>query len=50
VDINEQRALQLIARVQARYKRVMPFVNLQDIPSPQGAQVNVAVLSNVHSG
>jgi len=49
VDVNEQRAIQLIARVQARYK-CMPFVGLQDIPSPHGARVNVHLATTVHAG
>lgn len=32
VDMNEQRALQLIARMQAKHKRVSPFVNM-DVPA-----------------
>jgi hypothetical protein len=32
VDANEQRALQLIARMQAKHKRVSPFVNM-DVPA-----------------
>jgi len=32
VDANEQRAMQLIARMQAKHKRVSPFVKL-DLPA-----------------
>jgi hypothetical protein len=32
VDVNERRAMQLIARMQAEYKRVSPFVNM-DVPA-----------------
>jgi len=50
VDSNEQRALQLIARMQARYKKVMPFLDLRDIPSPQGLRVNVPAMAGAHAG
>jgi len=29
VDVNEQRAMQLIARMQSRHKKVSPFVNME---------------------
>jgi hypothetical protein len=32
IDTNEQLALQLIARMQARYKKSLPFLDLRDIP------------------
>ena len=32
VDANERRALQLIARMQAKHKKVFPFLSVQDIP------------------
>ena len=32
VDVNERRAMQLIARMQAEHKRVSPFVNM-DVPA-----------------
>ena len=41
MDANEQRALQLIARVQAEYKKTKPFLDLQDIPTSQGLRVRV---------
>ena len=33
VDANERRALQLIARMQAKHKKVFPFLNAQDVPA-----------------
>jgi hypothetical protein len=33
VDANEQRALQLIARMQAGHKKVAPFLDAQDVPA-----------------
>lgn len=35
-DLNEQRAAQLIARLQAEYKKPALFAGLQEIPSPHG--------------
>lgn len=32
LDANEQRALQLIARMQADYKKSQPFMDLRDVP------------------
>lgn len=31
VDVNERRALQLIARMQAEHKKVFPFVNMKEM-------------------
>jgi hypothetical protein len=31
LDANEQRALQLIARMQANYKKAVPFVGLRNV-------------------
>jgi hypothetical protein len=31
-DVNERRAMQLIARMQAKHKRISPFVNM-DVPA-----------------
>jgi hypothetical protein len=38
MDLNEQRAMQLIAQVRAPYQRPKAFLRLQDIPSPHGMQ------------
>ena len=35
-DLNEQRAAQLITRLQAEYKKPALFAGLQEIPSPHG--------------
>jgi hypothetical protein len=40
-DLNEQRALQLIARMQAEYKKIAPFLDLHDIPNPDARTVHV---------
>ncbi len=42
VDVNEKLALQLIARMQANYKKELLFLN-QDIPSPLGMSVHIQV-------
>ena len=47
VDVNEKLALQLIARMQANYKKEFLFLN-QDIPSPLGVPVNIQV-EGVHA-
>jgi hypothetical protein len=49
VDVNEQRALQLIARMQAQYKKVQPFVGLGDV-SGVGLNMPVSVISNPQAG
>jgi hypothetical protein len=36
IDSNEQRALQLIARMQADHKKVSPFLNMPEIPALRG--------------
>ena len=41
VDANELRAVQLIARMQAGYKKVMPFLDRQDTPGSHGLSVHV---------
>jgi len=50
VDANELRALQLIARMQAHYKKVMPFLDSQDIPVHQGLRLNLPALTNARVG
>ena len=50
VDSNEQRAMQLIAQIRADYKRLNPFLNLRDIPNPQGALADMPAMTTVHAG
>jgi hypothetical protein len=38
IDVNERRALQLIARMQANHKKVFPFLNEQEIPASNSLQ------------
>lgn len=49
VDANEQRALQLIARMQARYKKSLPFLE-GDIPAPQSLQLGFHEMAETHAG
>jgi len=49
MDVNEQRALQLIARMQARYKKVMPFFDSQDLPTSQGLHASVHEMAGVYA-
>lgn len=49
-DANEQRALQLIARMQARYKKTLPFLEECDIPVPQGVPVKLHEVAGAHAG
>jgi len=47
LDANEQLALQLIARVQAEYKKVFPFLNLQDIPGSHDLRKSLRNLAGI---
>ena len=50
VDVNEQRARQLIAQLQAQYKREKLFPHLRNIPNSRGLHVNLPVTTNIHVG
>jgi len=50
VDSHEQRAIQLIERMRAEYKRENLFFGLHDIPSPHGMHMNLPVMTPVHAG
>jgi hypothetical protein len=43
MDVNEQRAMQLIAKVKAEYKKQQFVMNWNDIPSPHGLHVDLQV-------
>jgi hypothetical protein len=47
IDANEQRALQLIEKVKAEYKK-QQFVMANDIPSPYGLHADLQVRVNSH--
>ena len=49
VDANEQRALQLIEKVKAGYKRPLPFLKWTDIPSQYGFRNHVQEMTVTHA-
>jgi hypothetical protein len=49
LDANEQRALQLIARMQADYKKLQPFMDLRDIPQPSMPPEQVREMAGAHA-
>jgi hypothetical protein len=46
MDVNEQRAMQLIAKVKAEYKKQQSVMNWNDIPNPRGLHANLQVMVN----
>jgi hypothetical protein len=46
MDVNEQRAMQLIEKVKAEYKKQQFVMNWSDIPSPRGLHVDLQVMVN----
>jgi hypothetical protein len=49
VDVNEQLALQLIAKMKAEYKRSHPLLNWRDIPSQHGYRESVHEMVTAHA-
>ena len=49
VDVNETLALQLIARMQANYKKELPFINMQDKSSPVAGPMNLYEMAGTHA-
>jgi hypothetical protein len=49
LDVNEQRALQLIARMQADYKKLQPFMDLRDAPQPSTPREQVPDMAGAHA-
>jgi len=47
MDVNEQRAMQLIAKVKAEYKKQQFVMHWNDIPSPHGLRADLHAV--VHS-
>jgi len=41
IDANEQRAMQLIEKVRAEYKKQQFVMNWNDIPNPHGVHTNL---------
>jgi hypothetical protein len=48
VDANEKLALQLIARMQANYKKELPFLD-QDLPTLHGLSVHLREMAGIHA-
>ena len=48
-DTNEQLALQLIARMQARYKKSLPFLDLRDISGSYGYHRQLQEMAGAHA-
>ena len=48
-DTNEQLALQLIARMQARYKKSLPFLDLRDIPESYVDRQQLQEMAGAHA-
>lgn len=49
MDANERLALQLIARMQADYKKSRPFLNLQDIPGLYAHLEHIPEMAGTHA-
>jgi hypothetical protein len=49
IDANERLALQLIARMQANYKKSLPFLDLQDRPGPNRFREQFRELAGTHA-
>lgn len=49
IDLNEQRAQQLITRVRAGYKKAVPLIGWHDIPSPEGLLVHFHEMADTHA-
>ena len=49
IDPNERLALQLIARMQADYKKSLPFLDLQDRPGPYRFREQFRELAGTHA-
>jgi len=49
MDVNEQRAMQLIAKVKAEYKKPRSFFNWNDIPSHHGCRESLHKMAVTHA-
>ncbi|MEP7135698.1 MAG: hypothetical protein ABI904_12265 [Chloroflexota bacterium] len=49
MDVNEQRALQLIEKVKAGYKKQQFVLRWEDVPSPYGFHVSHRTMVNSHA-
>jgi len=50
IDANEQRAVQLIQKMRAEYKRPLPLLNWSDIPSQHGLHISLHEMTATHVG
>jgi hypothetical protein len=48
-DANERLAAQLIARMQANYKKEPPFIARRDAPRPVGARLTLHDMAGAHA-
>ena len=49
VDVNEKLALQLIARMQANYKKELPFIDMQDVPNSVAGHMKLYEMAGTHA-
>ena len=49
LDVNEQRAMQLIARMQARYKKSLPFVDVQEVSEASTYRQQLHEMAGTHA-
>jgi hypothetical protein len=49
IDANEQLAMQLIARMQADYKKAIPFLNGQEAASSYDACTHLQEVAGIHA-
>ena len=50
IDVNVQRAVQLIQKMRAEYKRPLPLLNWSDIPSQHGLHISLHEMTTTHVG
>ena len=48
MDANEQRAIQLIAKVKAEHKKQQIVLTWNDIPSPNGVHATISEMTVMH--
>ena len=49
IDANERLAMQLIARMQANYKKSVPFIDLQDTSGPYANLEHIPEMAGTHA-
>ena len=48
-DVNEQLAVQLIEKMKADYKKPLPILNWNDIPSQYGFREHIQEMTSTHA-